>query len=72
MGLMNGHKPGLTRRQLAASALVLTPVAAQDPAKPAAPEDLLAPAREQSARTSAALRKFDLSQLVEPSFTFKP
>lgn len=65
---MKQNKPGLTRRQVAGAAM-LTPLLAQEPAKPV---DELAAAREQSKRASAAIRKFKVHMLVEPSFAFKP
>jgi hypothetical protein len=63
----------LTRRQLglaaAAVAVPASSAAAQQAAAPAGDLDL---ARANTARNSAALRKFELPQLVEPSFVFRP
>lgn len=59
----------VTRRQLGA-ALVAAPVAAQTP--PAKPVNELEAARTQARQSSEALRKFQVPQLLEPSFAFRP
>lgn len=67
MSSMKQADKGLTRRQLGVSLAALAPLPAQQP-----PGDELATAREQLKRNSAALRKFHVPTLSEPSFVFKP
>lgn len=64
---MNGPAVRLTRRQLAALAAV--PAAAQTPETGAS---LAAEVREANRRGAEILRKFELPQLTEPAFQFKP
>ena len=67
---MKRKSTGVTRRQLAA-AIAAAPALAQAP-PPAQPDDYLAAAREQWKQTSATLRKFEVHQLLEPGFIFRP
>ena len=64
----------ITRRELAAAALVPAALAAQTqnpPPIPANPADELAAARAQNQRSSAALEKFPIAMSAEPAFQFK-
>jgi hypothetical protein len=60
----------LTRRQLGTIAAAL-PALAQDTAPSANPANELEAARTQMRQNAAALRKFKISALVEPSVVFK-
>lgn len=62
----------LTRRDLAAAVAVVAVSAAKAQTPPVTPVDELAAARAQSKQTSAALRKFSVPALLEPSFAFRP
>jgi hypothetical protein len=61
---------GLTRRQLAAAAVM--PAASQTPTSPAKPADELASAAAQRRSASDALRKVKIDAMLEPSFVFRP
>jgi hypothetical protein len=60
----------ITRRELVASAVILTPSLSAQTALP--PEQELKLAREAQASASKQLRDFKIPHALEPSFSFRP
>ncbi|MDX2152189.1 MAG: hypothetical protein SFV54_15735 [Bryobacteraceae bacterium] len=60
----------VTRREVAAALLAGVPAAGQQPAAPAAADELAA-ARETLARNAEALTQYEVAITTEPAFVFR-